>query len=223
MNFETKQELVRYLSQFITPGKWQKMQEVVLNRTRYVTVVLEDIYQAHNISASIRSCEAFGLQDIHIVEERNRYNVNIGITKGASDWVDIKRYNQIGVQNTQNCFKKLKEQGYSIVATTPHEQSCELSRVSIDQKVALVFGTELTGLSEYALRYADAYVKIPMYGFTESFNISVSVSLCVYDVISRVRSQNIWQLSQEEQVDILLSWLRRTIRGSSQLENLFLS
>lgn len=223
MNRELKEQLIAYLSSYSTPHKVDKMQRVALNRTRYVTIALEGIYQPHNISAALRSAECFGLQGVSIIEQRNRYVINKGITKGASDWLTLNRYATAGVNTTEQCFNQLRADNYWIVATSPHAQGYVLSGLPLDRKIALIFGNEETGLSDYALQHADAYVRIPLYGFTESFNISVSVALCLYDVTTRLRQSAIsWQLSDDELLDVKLEWLMHSIRASQELIQLFL-
>jgi len=217
MDIQQKQELIAYFAEFVTQNKKDKMDSVIVQRTRHVSLVLEDIYQPHNASAILRSAECFGVQDIHCVEDRNRFAATEGIALGASQWLTTQQHD-----TTKQCFDQLKKQGYRIIATTPHTKACSLPNLSLRGKMALVFGTEHTGLSEYALEHADEYVKIPMYGFTESFNVSVSVALCLYDVTQRLRTSNYeWKLSEEELIDVRLRWLRKIIRGSAQLEKRF--
>lgn len=198
------------LKKAITAERAARIEEVLAQRTRYCTVVLEDIEQPNNISAAIRSVEALGLQEVSVIERRHAYAVNLTVTKGASEWIDITRYDEEGINNTVRCYDALRARGYSIVATTPHPRGYSLSDLPIDKPVALVFGTEEQGLSEYAIDHADMYVTIPMYGFTKSFNISVSVALCVYDLMRRVRASNIqWQLSDAERAALEYAWLHR--------------
>lgn len=218
-----KEKLIEHLSGFTTPHKLTKMDQVLEERTEHVTVVLEDIFQHNNISASIRSAEALGVQNVHVIEQHNPYDININISKGATNWVTINRYNKAGSNNTEQCFENLRSQGYWIVATSPHKTAYKLHELPIDKKLAFVFGTEDVGISDYARENADATVTIPMFGFTESFNISVSVSLCLYDVMTRLRQSSIpWQLTQAQKTDIKLNWLRSSIRGSEFLEKQFL-
>lgn len=198
------------LKKLVTPDRAARIEEVLAQRTRYCTVVLEDIEQANNISAAIRSVEALGIQEVSVIERRHEYAVNLTITKGASEWIDISRYAEPDINNTARCYEALRAQGYRIVATTPHPRGYSLSDLPIDQPVALVFGTEETGLSAYACENADAYVTIPMYGFTKSFNISVSVALCVYDVMRRIRASDIsWQITDHERASLEYAWLHR--------------
>jgi tRNA (guanosine-2'-O-)-methyltransferase len=223
MDEASKKKLITYFSGFVTANRLQRMEQVLSRRTRYVTPVLEDVYQVHNMSAAVRSAEGFGVQDIHIIEQRNELEFHDGISKGASNWTSIHRYNKQDGNNTVACFDALRKQGYWIVATSPHATSYALHELPIDKKIALIFGTEEAGISDYVRDNADASVVIPMYGFTESFNISVSVALGLYDLTTRIRASEInWQLTKDEKLDVQLAWLREAIRGSDQLEKNFL-
>ncbi|MFZ5953881.1 MAG: TrmH family RNA methyltransferase [Candidatus Dependentiae bacterium] len=209
-----KQQLITYLYSFITPNKQEKIKQIINLRTRHITVVLEDIFQPHNASAILRSVECQGLQDLYLVEHLNMFNPTGGIAKGSSYWLDMHRYKKI-----EECMKDLKSKGYRIVATTPHHNARYIHELPLDTKCALVFGTEHVGLSSYVLNNADEFVKIPMYGFTESYNVSVSVALCMYEFNARLRNSTIpWQLSYEEQLDVQLQWLRRLISGITRIE-----
>ncbi len=219
-----KKELITYLSQFVTEERKQKIDQISQQRTRWVTIVLEDIYQPHNASACLRSCDGFGVQDVHIIENRNSFDLNRDVSLGSDRWLTLYRYTQKEINNTQLCLNKLKEKGYKIVATTPHEKEINIEQVPVDQKLALLFGTELNGLSDEAFSQADYFVKIPMFGFCESFNISVSVALCLYEITTRLRrSETDWSLSESEKLDIQLSWLRQSIRGGELIEKKFIT
>lgn len=219
-----KQALVKHLEQFITDNKRTKMEQVLENRTRHVTVVLEEVMRTHNMSAALRSAECFGVQDVHIVELRERFFPHVKVSKGACYWVTLEHYDTPEINNTAVCFEKLRAQGYKIVATSPHAKSCSIDELPLDSKIALVFGTEDTGITQYVKDNADASVYIPMFGFTESFNISVSVALCLYEVTKRLRASNIdWHLTEDEKMDIKLEWLRESVKGSEIIERTFLS
>lgn len=214
MNNHDKAALIEQLLAYVTDNKREKMQAVLENRTRYITVVLEDLFQPHNASAALRTCDIFGVQDVHVVEAHNTFKAIPTIAMGASKWVDVQSYSSI-----TDSIAALKKQGYRIVATTPHTNCYELPTLPLDQKTALVFGSEQTGLSQEALAQADMFVKIPMYGFVESFNVSVSVALCLYDVMNRLHaSEYAWQLTQEEKQDILLAWIKKVSKTASLLE-----
>jgi tRNA (guanosine-2'-O-)-methyltransferase len=209
-----KSALIDQLLAYVTENKREKMQAVIANRTRYITVVLEDLFQEHNASAALRTCDIFGVQDVHVVEGKYTFKAVPTIAMGSSKWVDVHSYNVI-----TDAIDELKKQGYRIVATTPHTDCYELPNLPLDQKTAFIFGSEQTGLSQDALAQADTFVKIPMYGFVESFNVSVSVALCLYDIIHRLQKSSIdWKLSQEETQDLMLQWIRQVSKTAALLE-----
>lgn len=217
-------ELIEYLSGFITPERWRLFEQVLENRTRYLTIVLEDIFQAQNASAVLRSCDCFGVQNVHVIENRNRFEIDREVAMGASKWLTIHKYNQSD-QNSLQAINNLKGQGYRIVATTPHEGDIKLEDFDLSKgKAAFIFGTELTGITDIVKQEADEFVKIPMYGFTESFNISVSAALCLHHLTHQLRfhSNVNWKLKEEEKQEIMLEWLRKTIKSSDSLEERFL-
>ena len=218
MDNALKAQLIQYLRQFATEDRWQRINKVINKRTRYVSVILEDIYQPHNASAVLRSCDCFGIQDVHIIENKNEFDPNKGVTIGADQWISLQSYNQPDINNTEHCYQQLKEKGYQIIATTPHENDVTIDEVSLDKKTALVFGAELTGLSDYALEHADGYAKIPMAGFSESFNISVSAALCLYELSTRLRqSRDDWELDESEKLDLQFDWLKNSVRAPEKL------
>jgi tRNA (guanosine-2'-O-)-methyltransferase len=187
-----------------------------------MTVVLEDIYQAQNASAVLRTCDLTGIQDVHIIENRNKYEVNPDVALGSSKWLNMIRYNETE-ENTLLAYEKLREKGYRIVATTPHRDDQLLDEISLEGKLALVFGTELKGLSDVAINTADEYLRIPMYGFTESYNISVSAALVLFNLSNKLRNSQIdWRLSTVEELDIKLEWARRSINRSDIIERQYL-
>lgn len=223
MDKALKSQLIEYLKEFVTPNRWQTLNEVLDNRTRYLTVVLEDIYQPHNASAVLRSCDCFGIQNVHIIENKNEFDPSKGVTIGADQWLSLHTFNQKGQDNTSGCYRHLREQGYTIIATTPHQEDITIDEIPLDKKTALVFGAEYTGLSEVALEQADAYAKIPMAGFSESFNISVGAAICLYELSTRLRkSEAAWPLSEREKTELLLEWLKKSIRASDKITEKFM-
>jgi len=215
-------ELINHLASFVTEERWQLMNKIIADRTRYLTVILEDIFQPHNASAVLRTCDCFGVQDVHIIENKNEYTVNPDVALGASKWLNLKKYNETE-ENTIACINKLKSQGYRIVATTPHTNDVDLEAFDLSKgKIALMFGSELPGLTETALEHADEFLKIPMYGFTESFNISVSAAIVLHHLRWKLNQSEIkWQLSDDEKDEILLNWLRQSIKRSEVVERDF--
>ncbi len=222
MDYKRKKELIEYLYEFSTEKRQNTFNQVIKNRTRHITVVLEDIYQPHNASAVLRTCDLFGVQDVHIIENKNKYKVNPNVALGSSKWLNLNFHNK-NDNNTLPTFDYLREKGYKIVATSPHKDGYDLGDLPLNDKIALVFGTELQGLSDTALENADMYVKIPMYGFTESFNISVSASIILHHLIEKMRKEiKDWGLSENEKTDILLKWIKNTVKMSKELEEHFM-
>ena len=219
---ELQRQLVNYLSTFMTTRRNDLFRHIASQRTRYIKVVLEDIFQSHNASAVLRSCECFGIQDVHFIENKFHYELNPDIALGSWKWLTLNRHAD-AADNTTECLRNLKAQGYRIVATSPHQQDTTPDKLALDKgKIALVFGTELNGLSEQAIAMADEFVRIPMVGFTESFNISVSVALCIYQLTDRLRKSTLnWQLEDDEITALLLDWMRNSIRMSKSLEKKF--
>lgn len=217
MEQSLKIELINYLSQFISEKRKQRFDEVIAQRTGHLQIVLENMYQAHNASAVLRSCDCFGVQHVHFIENRNHLRISDDVAMGSSNWLSIHRHN--GTENnTRAALQELKNKGYRIVATTPHEKDCLISELPVDKKLALVFGTEIDGISQDVYDMADEFVRIPMFGFTESFNVSVSAALCMYELTSRIRNSVAnYLLSTEEQTDVYLEWLKTSVEHSEAL------
>ncbi len=217
-----KDKLNQFLSEYITENRNILINKVLAERTKYITVVLENIYQPHNASAVIRSCDCFGVQDVHIIENDNEYNINPKVVMGATKWITMHKYSK-AENNTRAALQKLKSDGYRIVATTPHTNDVELHDFDVTKgKAAFVFGTELTGISDIVREEADEFVRIPMYGFTESFNISVSAALVLQHLSHQIRKENVkWQLNEEDLQEIKYNWLKASIKRSDIIENEF--
>ena len=218
-----KKKLAEYLEGFITQHRKDIINEILECRTRYITVVLEDIYQSQNASAVLRTCECFGIQDVHIIENKNRYEINPDVTLGANKWLNLIKYR--GKENiTKAAVNSLKSKGYRIVATTPDNNNISLEDFDLEKgKVAVLLGTELTGLTDEILNMADEFLNIPMYGFTRSFNISVSAAIILHNLISKMRSSKLnWRLSEQEKQDIKIKFLRESIKKSDLIENSFM-
>ncbi|MFW6224837.1 MAG: TrmH family RNA methyltransferase [Bacteroidota bacterium] len=212
---EYQKKLIHHLSDFITPRRLCLIDKVIQNRTRYITAILENIYQPHNASAVLRSCECFGIQDVHILEKSHEYVVNPDVALGANKWLSIYKY-KTGKSHSIPVLHQLKEKGYRIIATTPHTENNELEAFDVQKgKFALCFGTELEGLSEEIMGLADEHLKIPICGFTESFNISVSAAIMFYTLSHKIKNSNVqWPLSDIEKNELKLQWLKKSINRS---------
>ncbi|MFN3909042.1 MAG: TrmH family RNA methyltransferase [Flavobacterium sp.] len=210
----TATHYLEYLQEFITPDRKRKINEVLQKRTNFLTIALEDVYQLHNTSAVMRSCEIFGIQNLHVIEQRFGKRVDVEIAMGAQKWVDIHRY-----QKMQDAVDLYKKKGIQIIATTPHEDAISLEHFELTQPSAVLFGTEKYGLSDEIMQQADVKIKIPMSGFTESFNISVAASLIMYSLTNQLRSSNLpWQLSEEQILMKSIDWTQKSIRSLADVQ-----
>lgn len=212
LDLEYKKALTQYLEGFVSERRLGRLKEVLEERTNHVTVVLEDVYQSHNFSAVLRSADIFGIQSINFIENRNKYKISEDVSMGSTQWLTLNRY-QKHENNTKACLSELKTKGYKIVATSLHKNSVSLSELDVTQPIALVFGTELTGITKDVEDMADEFVKLPMYGFTESFNISVCAALCMYELSTKIRKEvPNYHLSDLEKEDIYIEWLKASVK-----------
>jgi tRNA (guanosine-2'-O-)-methyltransferase len=210
-------KLLTYLEDYLTDKRKTTFTSVLENRTRHFTVVLEDIYQPHNSSAVFRTCDIFGVQNLHIIENRYINRVSKYVAKGSQKWITSHRYKTDG-NNTKTCLDNLKSEGYQVIATTPHTDAL-LQNFDINKKTAFVFGAEAEGISDIVKENADGFLKIPMVGFTESLNISVAVAIILQDVTTKLRNSNIdWQLSTLEKEILYFDWVKKTIKNVDKIE-----
>lgn len=211
-------ELLNYLEGFLTENRKEGFLRVLKNRTKHFTIAMEDVYQLHNTSAVMRSCEVFGIQELNVIEQKFGKRIDSEIAMGAQKWVDVNRFNTI-----QRCIDAKRAEGYQIIATTPHIDSCMLHEFDISKPAAIFFGTEKNGLSEDVINQADGYIKIPMVGYTESLNISVSAAIIIQDITTRLRQSSIkWQLNEEEILEKRLDWTRKSIKDIDFIERKYL-
>lgn len=206
-------KLLEHLETFLSENRLKRFNHVLSGRTKHFTVATEDVYQLHNTSAVIRSCDVFGIQEVTIVEEKNSKRIDREIAMGAQKWVDLNRHNTV-----KDALKSLKSQGYQIIATTPHTNDCELHDFDVTKKACFFFGRETEGLSQEVLDQADGFLKIPMVGFTESLNISVSAAIILQHVTTKLKKTDInWQLTEEETLEKRLDWCTKTIKSHEEI------
>ncbi|WP_431136716.1 TrmH family RNA methyltransferase [Psychroserpens mesophilus] len=209
----TDAKLLKHLESYLTASRKERFTEVLSQRTNHFTVATEDVYQLHNTSAVIRSCDVFGIQEVHIVEEINSKRIDREIAMGSQKWVDLNRYNSV-----KETISNLKEKGYQIVATTPHDNNAMLHDFDVTKKSCFFFGRETEGLSQEVIDEADCFLKIPMVGFTESLNISVSAAIILQHVTTKLKQSNInWQLTEDEKLEKRLDWCKKTIKSYDEI------
>jgi len=207
-------DYLAFLENILTDNRKERFLSVLEKRTKHFTIVVEDVFQMHNTSAVMRSCEVFGIQELNVIEQRYGKKIDKEIAMGAQKWVDINQFDSV-----TNCISTLKDKGYQIIATTPHENDCLLEDFDITKPSALFFGTERDGLSEEILEKADGFLKIPMVGFTESLNISVSAAIIIQNLTNRLQKSDIdWHLSEEEILEKRLSWAKNSIKDIKRIE-----
>lgn len=222
-NPNLRKELIYFLSEFILERRVSQIHNVLKERTRYLTVVLEDIYQSQNASAVLRTCECLGIQDLHYIDGVHNFHINPQVVLGSSKWLTLKNYK--GKENNSlKAIESLKADGYRIIATSPHVNGKSINDFELEKgKAAVFFGTEKSGLSKIVLDNADEFISIPMFGFTESYNISVSAAIVMYNLINKLRRSQIdFKLSQSESEILLISWLKATSKNWDMLEKRFL-
>lgn len=215
-------KLIAYLEQFVTEKRKNLFHTVLNERTRHFTVAIEDIYQPHNASAVIRSCDIFGVQDVHIIENKYKFDASNQVAKGAQKWIDFTYYKKKDTNNTLDCIGKLRSRGYKIIATSPHNESCMLQDFDITQKSAFFFGVEKEGLSKDVMENSDGCLKIPMFGFTESLNISVAAAIILQDLNIKLKNSNVdWQLTALEKKEKYLDWLEKSIKSIKKIKEYY--
>ena len=209
---------LEFLQGFMTEDRVETFKKVLGNRTKHFTVVVEDIYQSYNASAIIRTCDIFGIQDMYSTTRLHQFNVSSYVAKGADRWVDVRKFNRPDSDNTQEAIDAMREKGYQIIATSPHYGSTTPTDFDITKPSALFFGAEKEGLSKNILDQADGFIKIPMYGFTESLNISVSAAIILQTLSQKLRESEIdWHLSEEEKLDLEFKWAKKSVKDSKGL------
>ncbi|MEZ4856829.1 MAG: RNA methyltransferase [Gelidibacter sp.] len=210
-------KLLQHLETYLTDNRKARFDSVLSQRTKHFTVATEDVYQLHNTSAVIRTCDVFGIQEVNIVEERNTKRIDREIAMGAQKWVDLNRYRSV-----KDCINDLKQKGYQIVATTPHENDSVLNEFDVTKKSCFFFGREAEGLSQEVLDAANCFLKIPMVGFTESLNISVSAAIILQHVTTKLKQTDInWQLSELEVLEKRMDWIKKSIKSYDDIVNRF--
>ena len=207
---------IETLYEFITDERKERFEEVLEKRTKHITLILEDLYQSRNISAVMRSADGFGLQELHIIEDNHKWTGTKSVSKGASSWLTLHKYK--GEDPVTDCIENLKARGFRIVATSPHKSGYTPDSLPIDKPLAIVMGTELTGISDKLMSQVDDYVEIPMYGFSESFNVSVAASIALNRVRTRIEEAGVNNgLSEEEKQKLRMVWAYKTIKDAKAI------
>ena len=217
---ETQQNIIDYLSGFINEERRERLQQVLRERTRHITVVLEDVYQPQNASAVVRTCECLGIQELHVIENLYEYRLNPAVVQGSSKWIDLVKHNRGDEDNTRSCIEELKSRGYRIIAMDPSPGGRTVDQLDVKDKLALCFGSEEPGLSATLRDLADDTVRIPIHGFTQSYNLSVSAGISLYALVTALKNSAAdWRLDARDAAALYIKWLASsTPAGHSLLE-----
>ena len=216
---KTNQEIYDYLQQFLTDERLSKIEHFSKESSDFVLPVMEDVYQFRNAAAIVRSVEACGFHHVVALEEENVFNPNLKVTKGAETWVQVEK-----MPNNLDSLKEIKKRGYRILAVSPEKNATMLPDYEVKEPIALVFGTELEGVSDEILDFADETLAIPMFGFTKSFNVSVAAAICMYELKQKLMKSGIeYQLSDEKLLELKIRWAKNSIKSSEQILERFLS
>ena len=215
---KTNQEIYDYLQQFLTNERLSKIEHFSIESSDFVLPVMEDVYQFRNAAAIVRSVEACGFHHVVALEEENVFNPNLKVTKGAETWVQVEK-----MPNNLDSLKEIKSRGYRILAVSPEKNATMLPDYEVKEPIALVFGTELEGVSDEILDFADETLAIPMFGFTKSFNVSVAAAICMYELKQKLMKSGIeYQLSDEKLLELKIRWAKNSIKSSEQILERFL-
>ena len=218
MATEKQQQIINYLSGFINEERRGRLEKILGQRTRHVTVVLEDVYQPQNASAVVRTCECLGIQELHVIENRNEYRLNPAVVQGASKWIDLVRHNQAGQDNSRACIEALKQRGYRVIAMDPAPGGTTVEQLDLSDKLALCFGSEEPGLSVTLHTLADETATIPIHGFTRSYNLSVSAGISLYTLVTALRNSSVnWQLDEADATNLYIKWLAQSTPAGERL------
>jgi tRNA (guanosine-2'-O-)-methyltransferase len=205
----------------ITPNKVNMFERIAPQRTKHIVVALENIQQDHNASAIMRTMDCLGFQELHLIEKNNNYQFQRDIALGAARWLDVVQHQQ-EPEPVLDSIAHLRQKGYQIVATSPHVKASTPQNIDLSQPIALFFGAEKHGISEELSANADTFLHIPMHGFTESFNLSVSAALVLSALRTRLEASKIdWLMSEQQSTALKIAWCERILNGGPQLAQKF--
>ncbi|ALR29320.1 rRNA methyltransferase (plasmid) [Chryseobacterium sp. IHB B 17019] len=202
-----------YLKQFLTEERLAKIDHFSQESSDFVLPVMDDVYQFRNAAAIIRSVEACAFHKVIAMEEENVFNPNLTVTKGAETWVEVEK-----MPKNLDSLKNIKERGYKILAVSLEKNAVMLPDYQVTEPIALVFGTELEGVSKEVIDFADETLAIPMYGFTKSYNVSVAAGICMYELKQKLlRSDINYKLSEEKLLKMKIRWAVNSMRSGQQI------
>ena len=171
------------LEPLLTPERIARIDQVIDARLGSIVAAVEDTYDPHNAAATLRTCEALGLQELYVIEPGLRFSAAKGVTRGAHRWLDLHRFSDAAA-----AIGDLEARGFRVYATLPDPNAISIEDVDVSSPVAVVFGNEHDGVSPAVIAACHGAVTVPMFGFTESYNLSVTVGLCMSRLAARRRA-----------------------------------
>ncbi|MGB1003390.1 MAG: TrmH family RNA methyltransferase [Salibacteraceae bacterium] len=220
-----KAELLKYMDTYLNDPRRDRLNEVLDNRTTHFCVAMEDLFYERNSGAIIRTADGYGIQNVHVIEPKESFKSKVTniISKGAEKWVTKTQHDDIE-NGAKMCIDELRAQGYQIVATSPHKDGHTIHDFDISKKSAFFLGAEKTGISDIVMEEADDYIAMPIYGFTESYNVSVANAILLHELVNRLRNSDIdWKLTKKEREELLLDWVMKSVVSSDLLAEKFIA
>jgi len=202
------------LQPFLLPQRIERLKEVLADRVLSVTLVLENLHKDYNISAILRTCESFGIQNVHVVPQPGEGKVFRTVTQGCHKWLTIHRHDDVST-----CLQDLREKGFRILAGAFREDAVPLERTDFSGRVALVFSNELEGADPVVLDQVDGFFVIPMSGFSQSLNVSVAAGIVIHEALRyKVKTgEELERIPPEESGRILKEWVKKSVRRSDDV------
>ncbi|MEM7678009.1 MAG: RNA methyltransferase, partial [Myxococcota bacterium] len=203
--------VVDALRPYVSEARQERIESALASRTQAVSVVLEDVHSEHNAAAVLRSADAMGLLEAHLVPRSTGFRVSRKVSIGAHKWLDVRAY-----PGPDEAYAALRAKGIEVWAAAIRGKNVSVTEIPIDRPTALVFGNEHQGLSEEAIEKADGRFHVPMTGFVESLNISVAAAITMYDVTRRRRETGQWVGLPDEVVrQLRAAWYALSVRAAS--------
>jgi tRNA (guanosine-2'-O-)-methyltransferase len=207
------QDVIAALQPTLGPERAARLDAVAGARLSGVTVVLEDLHDPHNGGAALRSCEAMGVLEVHVVQNRDRFRVSPKVTQGCDKWLQVCEHT-----SSIDCIQLLRLRGFRVYAAVPGAAQ-PLEALPPLVPAAFLVGNEHFGLSAEARALCDQEFAIPLYGFSESVNLSVATALIVYTHTTRRRAAlgRAGDLDAERLTDLRARYYARDIRGAAAI------
>lgn len=205
------------LFDLLTEHKKNLFTTLIEYRTNHIAWLADNFYHEQNSSAIIRSADCFGYNTVFVIEDKYRFKVNEEIAMGAQKWVNTVIF-QVGNVDYGQAIHAIKQSGYKLIAATPHINGLSVENLDIRKPICIAMGSERHGHHPEILEEADGFVAIPMEGFSESLNVSVTAGVLMYTLKKRLKSEGIdWQLSDADKKRQILIWMLKTIPSAQKM------